>query len=363
MSVSTQYLDFIREHQQTPVLSVYLEGGLSDPAAMRAWLVMLREAVATERKRIEALSAFERATFEDAVGRLYEALPSHDVVHGVGAWCYLGAANGDALSTLLPMPVATSVTWQAGVVILPFLAAQRSDRVFVMQLDHDAMRLHQYVNGELQTLEELKATIGVGAGDHMGDAPGVGYHTGTRGSTLTDQLQRRKSDARSRLTGAAHQRITTLMQTPSLLVIGGASGVVSHFVAELPEAIGDRVIVAEDLRMHTPPSEIVQLTREATEELLAERQVRWFAQLREQAYADQHAALGPRAAQRATTTGAVEQLLLTEDYRRAHPIEAETMAVETLLHGGTVTLASPTVADEMDRDAGGVAARLRYALP
>jgi stalled ribosome rescue protein Dom34 len=165
------------------------------------------------------------------------------------------------------------------------------------------------------------------------------------------------------MAGAAHQRIMTLMQTPSLMVIGGANDVVSHFVAELPDAIGDRVIVAEDLRMHTPPSEIVQLTREATEELLAERQVRWFAQLREQAYADQHAALGPRAAQHATTTGAVEQLMLTEHYRRAHPIEAETLAVETLLHGGTVTLASPAVSDEMDRDVGGVAARLRYALP
>jgi len=363
MSVSTQYIDFIREHQQTSVLSVYLEGGLTDPAAMRAWLVMLREAVATERKRIETLPAAERARFEDAVGRMYEALPSHEVVHGTGAWCYLGAANGDALSTLLAMPVTTSVTWQAGVVILPFLAAQRSDRVFVMQIDHDAVHLHQCVNGELQTLEELEATIGVGAGDHMGDAPGVGYHSGTRGTTLTDQLQRRKSDARSRMAGAAHQRITTLMQTPSLMVIGGANDVVRHFVAELPEALGDRVIVAEDLRLHTPPSEIVQLTREATEELLAERQVRWFAQLREQAYADQHAALGQRAVQHATTMGAVEQLMLTEHYRRAHPIEAEAMAIETLLHGGTVTLASSAVADEMDRVAGGVAARLRYALP
>jgi hypothetical protein len=157
------------------------------------------------------------------------------------------------------------------------------------------------------------------------------------------------------LEGAASQRVTTLMQTPSLMVIGGAHDVVSHFVAELPEAIGDRVIVAEDLRMHTPPSDIVVLTREATEELLAERQVRWFAPLREQAYADQHAALGLRAAQRATSLGAVEQLMLTEHDRRAPPIDAETLAVETLWHGGTVTLASSAVADEMDRDAGGVA--------
>lgn len=363
MSVSTQYIDFIRDHQQTPVLSVYLQGGLTDPAAMRAWLVTLREAVATERKRIEARPSAERAQFDEAIGRMYDALPSHEVIHSAGAWCYLGATNGDALSTLLPMSVTTSVTWQLGVVILPFLAAQRPDRVFVMQIDHDTMQLHQCVNGELQLLEELEATIGVGSGDHMGDAPGVGYHSGTRGSTLTDQLQRRKSDARSRMEGAAYQRVVMLMQPPSLMVIGGANDVVSHFVAELPEAIGDRVIVAEDLRMHTPPSEIIELTREATEELLAERQVRWFAQLREQAYADQHAALGPRAAQRATTMGAVEQLMLTEHYRQSHPVEAETMAVETLLHGGTVTLASPAVADEIDRDAGGAAARLRYALP
>ena len=363
MSFSTQYLDFLRDHQQTPVLSVYLEGGLTDPAAKRAWLVMLREAVATERKRSEALSASDRAQFEAAVGRMYNALPSHEVVHGAGAWCYLGAANGDALSTRLPTAVPTSVTWQHGAVILPFLAAQRSDRVFVMQLDHDTMHLSQGVNGELQALEALEATISVGAGDHMGDAPGVGYHSGTRGTTLTDQFQRRKSDARSRMAGAARQRVNTLMQTPALMVIGGANDVVSHFVADLPDAIGDRVIVAEDLRTHTPPSEIVQLTREATEELLAERQVRWFAHLREQAYEDQHAALGPRAAQRATTMGAVEQLMLTEHYRRAHPVEAEAMAIETLLHGGTVTVALPAVADEMDRDVGGVAARLRYALP
>ncbi len=363
MAVSTQYIDYVRDHQQTPVLSVYLEGGLTDPAAMRAWLVTLREAVSTERKRVEARPAVERTHFEEAVGRMYDALPSHEVVHNAGAWCYLGAANGDVLATLLPMPVTTTVTWQRGVVILPFLAAHRTDRVFVLQIDHDRMHLHQCVNGELQTLEELEATIGVGAGDHMGDASGVGYHSGTRGATLTDQLQRRKSDARSRMASAAYQRVTTLLQTPSLMVIGGANDVVRHFVAELPEAIGDRVIAAEDLRMHTPPSEIIQLTHEAREELLAERQVRWFARLREQAYDDQHAALGPRAAQRATTVGAVDQLMLTEHYRQRHPAEAETMALATLLHGGTVTLASSTVADEMDRDAGGVAARLRYALP
>lgn len=363
MSVSTQYIDFLRDHQQTPVLSVYLEGGLTDPAAMHAWLVRLRDAVATERHRIEPHPAEERALFEDAVARLYEALPSHEVVHGTGGWCYLGAANGDALSTLLPIPVTTSVTWQPGAVIVPFLAAQRTDRVFVMQLDHDTMHLHQYVNGALQTLESLEATIAVGVFDHMGDAPGAGYHSGTRGSTQTDQLQRRKNDARSRLTRAVRQRVATLMQPPSLMVIGGATKVVSHFVSELPVSISDRVIVAEDLRMHTPPSEIAQLTREATEELVAERQVRWFAHLREHAYDDEHAALGPRAAQRATTMGAVDELTLTEHYRRAHPMQAETMAVETLLHGGTVTVASPLVADEMDRDAGGVAARLRYAMP
>ena len=74
--------------------------------------------------------------FDEAVGRMYDALPSHEVVHGTGSWCYLGATNGDALSTLLPTSLTTSVTWQPGAVILPLLAAQRSDRVFVLQLDH-----------------------------------------------------------------------------------------------------------------------------------------------------------------------------------------------------------------------------------
>ena len=363
MSVSSPFIDYVRDHQQAFVLSVYVEGGLSDPAAMRAWLVKLREAVSAERHRIEELPGADRQRFEDVVARLYENLPSHEVVHASGGWCFLGTGNGDVFTALLPMPLTTSVTWQHGAVSLPYLASQRNDRVFVLQIAHDALRLHQCVGDALQTIEELEATIGVGVGDHMGDAPGVGYHSGTRGTTLTDQFQRRKSDARSRMAGAARQRVNTLMQTPALMVIGGANDVVSHFVADLPDAIGDRVIVAEDLRMHTPPSEIAQLTREATEELLAERQVRWFAHLREQAYDDQHAALGPRAVQRATTMGAVEQLMLTEHYRRAHPVEAEAMAIETLLHGGTVTVASPAVADEMDRDVGGVAARLRYALP
>jgi stalled ribosome rescue protein Dom34 len=363
MSVSSQFIDFIRDHQQTFVLSVYVEGGLTDPAAMRAWLVKLREAISTERQRVERLPSAERHRFEEVVARMYEELPSHEVVHAAGGWCFLGTEAGDVFTALVPMPVATSVTWQRGTVSLPYLASQRNDRVFVLQIDHDSLHLHQCVGESLQTLEELEATIGVGSGDHMGDSPGVGYHSGTRGSTATDQLQRRKSDARSRLENAAHQRVTTLMQTPSLLVIGGAHEVVSHFVAELPESIGDRVIVAEDLRMHTPPAEIVQLTHEATEELLAERQVRWFAQLREQAFIDQHAALGPRATARVVPTGAVEQLMLTERYRATHPSEAETMALETLLHGGAVSVASAAVADELDRDAGGVAARLRYAVP
>ena len=51
MSVPSDFREFLRRHRGLPTLSVYLSGGLRDPAGQRAWRVELRHAISfTERK-------------------------------------------------------------------------------------------------------------------------------------------------------------------------------------------------------------------------------------------------------------------------------------------------------------------------
>jgi stalled ribosome rescue protein Dom34 len=197
----------------------------------------------------------------------------------------------------------------------------------------------------------------------MGSAPRQGFHQGTIGETLTDRAQRRQRDARQHLATQAHHRVNSLLEGQGLLVICGPSEVTHHFVSDLLPAIAQRTICTTELAPEASDADRIQHVREALETLRSNRQLAWFMALRERLYIDRHAALGLQSVKSAIAMGAADHVIMTEAFIKTYPVDAERLVQNVVLHGASVSIIAENVAALVNRDAEGIAAELRYAVP
>lgn len=363
MAVSADLRNFLRSYRAVPTLSVYLSGGLTDPAGQRAWRVELRHALAVARAQLSTLTSRERLPFERCVARVEQRLPDAHALHQAGGWWCVCAVDGTTLDMILTEHVATQALWRMGPVILPYLLSQHDAPVFVLQLGRDEARIARLRGPQLQEIDHVTATVTQGAGDHMGSAPRMGFHMGTVGETLTDRAQRRQRDARQQLLTQVHRRVAALLEGHGLLVLTGPSEVTHHFVSALSPSVAPRTICTTALLPDRPEADVVRHAQEALSTLQSNRQLAWFMALRERLYIDRHAAVGLPNVQAAITMGAAEEVALTDEFITAHPVDAERLAQDAVLHGASMALIPANVAALVNRDAHGVAATLRYALP
>ena len=89
MTMSAQLRQFIKANRHLPTLSLYVEGGLSDPASQRAWRVSMKHALSTARAAIRTAAEDEREAFAACVARVEAQLPSESALHSAGGWCCL----------------------------------------------------------------------------------------------------------------------------------------------------------------------------------------------------------------------------------------------------------------------------------
>jgi hypothetical protein len=363
------FRQFVKAHRGHPVLSVYVGGGLTDPSEQRSWLVPLRQAVRRARAAAEAaplpdVAGGDGAAFAACEQALLGALPAAHVIHNVGGWCALLAAAGNGpvarFTAALATPVPTRVHWQAGAVVLPFLAAASDPPVLVLQLEHDHARLLRVVGEEVAELAREDVTVTLGAAAHMGDAPRPGFHPGTRGEALTDLAQRRTLEARRRLLTEMLARAEAALPAEGVLLIGGAEEVGRHARGLLPPPVAARTAWNPGLRAPLPDGTLARVTATAAAALRDALHVGWVDRLREEGAPGGHGALGTGAVRQALAQGAVERLLLSDRLAQRDPAMTETMAREATLQGAAVVVLHRGSADHLDSVAGGVAARLRF---
>src|SRR3990172_11058652 len=90
-SISSALLEFAKEHRRALVLSVYVAGGMADPADRRHWAIVLKRGIAQRRRAISRRPRDERTRFEACVSTLLDRLPHEDVVHATAGWaCFVG---------------------------------------------------------------------------------------------------------------------------------------------------------------------------------------------------------------------------------------------------------------------------------
>ena len=366
------FRQFVKAHRGHPVLSVYVGGGLADVAEQHSWLVPLRHALrrawaAAQESPLAGVAEGDAAAFAACEVEVLAALPEPRAIHDAGAWCAFAAvpAPGDVVlfSAALPRAVPTQVRWQAGAMVLPYLAAAPEGQVLVLQLERDQGRLLRLDGDHVTELVRDAVELELGAAAHMGDTPRQGFHTGTRGETLTDLAQRRLREARQQLLGGLLARTVAALDPAGVLVVGGSEEVGRHALTLLPEGVAARAAWATGLRAPLAEAALVRTARRAAEGVRDAQHQRWLEGIREGAHAAGHGATGGTVVRQALALGAVERLLLSTALTQRDPVGAEAMARDALLQGAAVIVSPNGAGEQLERLAQGAAARLRYPLP
>ena len=342
------------------VLSVYLDGRVTDPAARLAWrsvlgnqLDLLKEAIGKRRRN-------ELHELERCIDRLERALePINGALRAPGFVAFVTEHRVELMEEL-PVVMPNVAMWELGPWVSPYIRAQKELRpVLLATVDARGARSYLYALGKLTLLERFHAHVHSDQPAHMGTAPRPFFHQGTRGAATTDAVVRAREHGTQRMLRELMDHITHAAPTDEWIVIGGAPARCEVVRAMLPPAARRRAAVAPGLGTATAAPTLRKAAADAARRL---RQ-RMDEEIVESAigHAAEHGrgSAGEARTKAALASKAVHMLLLSNRFTIDQPRDAEALARLALFAGANVEIVSGSAADRLDR-VGGVAATLRF---
>ena len=358
MSIPAEFVRFVRAHREELTLSVYVEATASDPAARRNWRILLRQQLSAARAQLDGAPQEEQDAFDRCAEQLGERLPTDLSLPAGAAWTGFCAASGDMLLLTIPTGVATSARWGLGADIVPYLRVAEDESAVVIQVDRQRGRISRLEHGSVRTLAEFAAEVEGEATPPMGGTPRQGFHGGTRGGTVADDLQRQRRKAEEQMHAALLRALPALAEGEVPIVVGGAPETAAHVFRQLPVHLTNRAAFSPDLRMHDS-HESMHAIRDALHALRDRRQQQRVAALLDAAHQGGRAALGYETAAQAAANGAIAELIFSDRGWRQHPLEIEHIIQRALADGANVSWAAHLDAEVGD----GLIAGLRFAEP
>jgi hypothetical protein len=354
---------FARALRDVRVLSVYVDARVTDPAMRHAWRPALAAALRSERARLTGTR--ERAAFDDAARFIDDPTPPLDGAWGTPGWVAFVTTDGPRYAAALPVRVPTLAVWRDGPFVSPYLRALKQLRPVVVALvDSRSARLYRYALGTVSALPGVELSLGEGEGGGTARASEVrgASYPAPRSAVSTERSRRRRRTDFQRLAASLGARLAALVGEDGWVLIGGTP-VWARLAGEALRArLTERVIVSETLDHDAPEEEIVRAAKDAATALRAARGGALLTRLLERAGADGRATAGVPATQRALHARAVDLLLVSPVFLRTHAFLAEDAVRAGLDQGADVEVLSGDAAAHLDRAAGGIAARLRFAL-
>lgn len=363
MLTPSELHELLEELAHTRVLSVYLDTRVTDPAMRDAWRPTLQAGLRDARAGIT--DDVELEQFDRAAAQLADPFPAPGGLWGAPGWVAFVTAEGRRYVAELPVRPATLVAWRDGPVVAPYLRALKQHRpVLVALVDSRSARLYRYAQRTLEPVEELSAPHEEPSGAERltGPVTSATSSPAARGAVGTDVAQRRRRAAFERLAASLGARLAQLAGRTGWVLIGGTPEWARLAGTALPRHLDGRVLVSATLDHDAPADEIARAAKRAATELRGEQGRVIVDQLLDRAGGRGRAAVGVPAVQRALRAHAVDLLLLSPEYIRAHERDAEDFVRAALAGGGDVEVASGSAAEELDRATGGIAARLRFAI-
>ena len=348
--------------RESRVLTVYLDGTATDPAQQRSWRVQLDQSLDNLRAWLIGSDHSEREAFEQCVRILEKELEAFKENVPMPGWAAFIAADRVHEASLLPVAMPTQAVWSTGASVAPYMRALKEVRpVVVVHVDSTRADVHRYYLGRLEHIATLRAHHTVMKPSHMGDAPRVGFHGGTRGDTGHDEAQRSLLAGTKRMLSEAAERTLRVAGPDGWIVTGGIPQVSLHLAGMLASRAPDRVMHDDSLDIHASRAELAAAARAGASKLRNAMDGARVSEIIDGSNATGLGAMGPAATRETLDQRRVRELYLTHHYLEKHAAEAEAAVRSAIDQGAVIEEVSGAAAEQLDAH-GGIAARLRYRL-
>lgn len=340
------------------VLTAYLADDEHDPAQRSAWRLRLDGLL--DQARTGAGPAgeheFDRAR-EHLLGELRRV---RGFLPGPG-WVAFVTADGVAWSGALPASTSDHVAWLSGPVIAPILRSLKQARPVILALvDARRARVFRYEERAVVEIHDARADSYIDDLSDRTTSKRAATHSGIRGETARDAAKRLLRGASERMLDDVALRINELAAEENVVVYGGSKEARAGLHQRIAGRLGERALEDASLYVVMTRAEIEQALERIASRLTVRLQTVFVEQMLDRAGVGARVAVGSDATRHAAE-GQIDRLLVTPRYARERSAEIETLIAAALRYGGVVEEVGGEAGALLDRNAEGVAARLRYA--
>ncbi len=358
-----QLADLYRGLQTEKVLSVYVDGVGKDPAARRVWRRRLEHEMEREEDRLGLADPEEMEAFKKAQATILKELDTYQAfLPGKGFVAFV-TPGGIRHQESLPVQVPNLVRWEAGPRLAPYIRGLKQLRPMVTALvDGRRSRVFVYKEGTLDEVSDLRADTFLGDLTDPAAPQRASHHSGTRGETATDAAQKYLEVGTDRMLKEAKEIILQRAGTEGFVLLGGDREVVAALLSHLPGGMEERILENSSLFVDMSLPDVRAATAEGASALAKRRQEALLDQVLEQTRAGGRGCLGGEDTVRALDEGRVDILILSRSFVEANADFADQCVGKAFQQSAEVRVLSAAPGDRLDKEGGGLGARLRYRL-
>lgn len=355
----TELRELWRDLADREVLTVYLDSRVTDPAMRDSWRAAMTNAVRAAGASIS--SSEERQRFEKAASYLRDPSPLPGGVWGAPGWVAFVTEDGLRYAGDLPVQPVPHAEWRRGPVVAPYMRAlKQHNPVFIALVESRSARIYRYALGGLELLETLEAqTEDMGSSGSIATGRSV---NAARSTVSTENAARKRQAVFNRMAGDLASRLESLAGEEAFVLIGGASEWAHHAFDSLGRKLDGRATLADSLHQDATDAQIVRAAKDAASSLRGNRGREMVESLLNRGGGHARAAVSIPEIQRGLRMNAVDLLLVSPEFIRKHQDVAEDIVRMAIEQGAAVEVPSGEGAEKLDRDTGGMAARLRFAI-
>jgi hypothetical protein len=342
------------------VLSVYVNGEVTDVAARAQWRTELRNLFDEIAESLADASHEEREGFSAARERVMQELESFTPGHDTPGWMGFVSADEVHHAGATGVPVPTGASWGKGANIAAGIRVLKESRpVLVVVADSTQVRVHRYLDRTLQLADELERDENVDKAYHQ-NRPSRGLKSGLGGFPGADAAQQHLKNATDVMLGDAVSRIEAMANDDAWILVGGIPTVATDLHGRLPQRVQDRAAVVP-IDVHTTEAALGDVAREHASRLRAADDLKRIEQVVALNASGGTGAVGVEGIDRALVNGQVHELFVTSTFL-ADKGDAAVDAIRKAFDGGAmIEHVSGEAAERLD-SIGGIAARLRFTI-
>ncbi len=362
MLTYSQLAKLERSVRDQHVLHAYVDPTELDAVARRTWRKTLATAAVAQRKALSDAPHAERNEFDTAAEMLEKLTRDlSDDLDGAAGWAVFITADRLLYAGETNRAPRTALHWRTGIAAAPYMRLfQGAADVIVALMDARSTDIYRSSGRGVERVEHVNAHAHVGRAAHMGDSSREGFHTGTRGTTLTDAAQRALEVGRDRMLHDVANELENLARPSGWIVIGGTRNNAYDAIKRLGKGAQKRTLHTPGLGMDASEADIVAAAADARRRLQAASEATRVIDIVDRDVGRGRAVVGLEAVTGALRTGAAREVLVTQRFFDERPDAAEAVALDVLAHGARLAEIAGEPGERLDAEAGGIAATLRF---